>query len=396
MTKIKVLIVEDELIAVTLLKKILQKFDYQIEGHFVSGEEAIEFLGTHAVDIVLLDIILEGEMDGLDASKIILERFNIPVLYLTSYSDEERIDRAVSIEPFGFILKPINERELNANIRMTVYKHGLDKKLREYVGTIETNQAMLLDQTRELTKLNEKLQDSQKQLRELNENKNKLFSIIAHDLRSPFTSLLGLSDYLADEAESLDTKKIGRISSSLNTSLKNIFNLLDNLLEWARLQTGRVSLHREPIDVKVILTSVMGLLSPAFISKDLHLSVDVASDAKLWMDTNMLVSSLQNLLTNALKFTKRGGTVTVRYQSDESNGQISVIDSGIGISIEEQPNLFEIGERTSSLGTESEAGSGLGLILVKELAEKNNGKLDFISELNVGSTFILTLPLFKE
>ena len=255
---------------------------------------------------------------------------------------------------------------------------------------------MLLDQTRELTKLNEKLQDSQKQLRELNENKNKLFSIIAHDLRSPFTSLLGLSDYLADEAESLDTKKIGRISSSLNTSLKNIFNLLDNLLEWARLQTGRVSLHREPIDVKVILTSVMGLLSPAFISKDLHLSVDVASDAKLWMDTNMLVSSLQNLLTNALKFTKRGGTVTVRYQSDESNGQISVIDSGIGISIEEQPNLFEIGERTSSLGTESEAGSGLGLILVKELAEKNNGKLDFISELNVGSTFILTLPLFKE
>ncbi len=396
MTKTKVLIVEDEIIAVTFLKRILREFNYDIAGHCISGEQAVAFLEINTVDIVLMDIVLEGTMDGIDAANVILQRFNTPVLYLTSYSDEQRIDRAVFTEPFSYILKPINERELHANIRMTVYRHDLKNKLHTYIETIENNQVTLLNQTRQLTELNEQLQNSEKQLRELNENKNKLFSIIAHDLRNPFNALLGLSDFLADEVESLDTKQIKRISANLNSSLKNIFNLLDNLLYWARIQTGRVSVHPQPINVRTVLESVTGLLSPAFIAKDLGLSLDITSEAKLWVDTNMFVSALQNLLTNALKFTKRNGNITVRYHIDGANGKISVSDSGVGIPAAKLSSLFDIGEKTSSLGTESETGSGLGLVLIKEFVEKNNGTISLSSIEGEGSIFTLTLPLFKE
>jgi signal transduction histidine kinase len=395
MQPIRILIVEDEVIAATFIKRVLRDFGYQVVGHFSSAEAAILFLEENKADLVLMDIVLEGQLDGIDAAAIIIRRFDIPILYLTSYSDEQKLDRAVATEPFGYILKPINERELHANIRMSVFKHELERKLHTYVTDLEEHQTKLVQQAEQLSLLNNQLQESEKHLKALNESKDKLFSIIAHDLRSPFNVLLGYSEYLAEDAPVIERDMLQKVATEMNLSLKSVFAMLDNLLEWARLQTGRTEYQPALVKTKSLLSAILDLLAPAVAQKELDLAVAVGESHEIFADENMLSSALQNLLTNAIKFTPRNGKIMINAGMSAEQATITIADSGVGIPPEKQAALFTIGTNLSSYGTENEPGSGLGLLLVNEFVKKSGGEITFKSKEGEGSSFTLAFPFRK-
>lgn len=396
MPPVKILVVEDEIIAASFIKRALREFGYEVAAHFTSAEASISFLEDNKVDIVLMDIVLEGQLDGIDAAAIIIRKFDIPVLYLTSYSDELKLDRAATTDSFGYILKPINERELHANIRMSIFKHELERKLHSYVNELEENKIRLEQQAQQLTELNHRLLESEHHLKSLNESKDKLFSIIAHDLRSPFNVLLGYSEYLSEEIGNLDVEIVRKIASEMHVSLKNVYTMLDNLLEWARLQTDRAEFLPEKLSCKKIITPLIELLEPSFRQKELVLENSLTDDDIVYADLNMLSSSIQNLLTNAIKFTPRQGKIRVTYEKQDETAVISVADTGVGIPEDKKAQLFKIGANPSTYGTENEPGTGLGLLLVNELVSKCGGSLEFTSEAGKGSEFMIRLPLGEE
>lgn len=234
---------------------------------------------------------------------------------------------------------------------------------------------------------------SELQLKELNASKDKLFSIIAHDLRSPFHALLGLSDLLATEVDEFSREEIAKFASEMNSSLKNQFKLLENLLEWSRLQTGRMQYAPVKINLTEKVNDISALLSGNALKKNISIINNILNDAFVSADANMLQSILQNLLANAIKFTKSGGTIDVK--SESTNGKmvkIFVKDSGVGISKDNLQKIFRTDSTVTTQGTENERGTGLGLLLCKEMIERHGGTISVESEVEKGTTFLFTLP----
>jgi len=227
---------------------------------------------------------------------------------------------------------------------------------------------------------------------EMNASKDKFFSIISHDLRSPFNSMLGLSDLLTQQVDDLDRNDISEYARIINVSAEKAFKLLQNLLDWARSQTGRITFQPEDIHLQSIVVDVIDSLSDVSRNKDITLKYLFKIDDHIFADRNMIESILRNLLTNAIKFTKRGGEVNIVVSGSIAETIVSVQDSGIGIEPAKIEHLFMINERTTTDGTENEQGTGLGLILYKEFVDKHGGEIRVESTLGSGSTFTFTIP----
>ncbi|MCK9425050.1 MAG: PAS domain S-box protein [Ignavibacteriaceae bacterium] len=238
---------------------------------------------------------------------------------------------------------------------------------------------------------------SELQLKELNASKDKLFSIIAHDLRSPFHALLGLSELLATEVDDFSREEIKKFSVEMNNSLKNQYKLLENLLEWSQLQTRRMQYAPVNISLPEFVNDVFALLAGNAFKKNIVLTNLVLPSASLFADANMLQSILQNLLSNAIKFTKPGGDIQVlARQSEGEMIKIFIKDTGVGISKENLVKIFRTDSTVTTKGTENEKGTGLGLLLCKEMIERHGGTFSAESELEKGTTFSFTLPKAKK
>lgn len=222
--------------------------------------------------------------------------------------------------------------------------------------------------------------------------KDKFFSIIAHDLRNPFHAFLNLTEIMAYEGEELTVSEMLKLSKDLNRSAKGLFNLLNNLLDWAKLQQGMITFKPEKIPLNELIEQHVELLKEQGNQKDIKIATDLADDVVVDGDRNMLNSVVLNLLSNALKFSNRGTTILVKTGLTEENMvQVLVKDKGIGIPADILQNLFKIGEKTGRLGTAGERSSGLGLLLCKEFIEKHGGRLWIESSIGEGSTFFFTL-----
>ncbi len=661
MGKIKILIVEDEENIAFSLKETLEDFGYQVVSIVDNGEDAISTVVEEKVNLILMDIVLKSEMSGTEAAKLIWAKFNIPIIFLTGYLDRELVDKAKISEPFGYILKPFNERELFAIIEIALYKFQIERKTHQlnsllkiarninqtinkaedshklikkvckhfissddilsawviliddlnnvtsiieevpekkfrqiesdlsriefpqwvrkvltekqilevpysnasknritfldtsekfisiriesrekifgilnlifkdrnieneeislllsisndiafslssfeiqekvklteealvesekrYIQFIKTTQnAIIIHQSgkiifandaclqlfkafNENDLLNKKLSDFflfvdestilqkneqrdlqnflqeqkliqldgsiidvsissspivfqnvnadqlvikdiserikseeeikrySKELEESNASKDKFFSIISHDLRSPFQGLLGLANIVTEEFDDLTKEELKEFLANINRSSKNLFNLIDNLLQWSRLQ-------RKKIDIELIQNNLysdiyynINLLKPNADSKFLSIIVDVKKDLDVYSDSNAFNSILQNLLSNAIKFTKPGGKIEI--SAIEKNGFIEIIisDTGVGIPEEVIPLLFRTDNQHSTQGTEKETGTGLGLVICKELVEMQGGKISVKSKKDFGSSFAFTLKMVK-
>ena len=242
-------------------------------------------------------------------------------------------------------------------------------------------------------KVNVQLSQLNKRLNEANAAKDRFLSIIAHDLRGPYQTTLGLSDVLANDFDSLDNNEISACIENLNSSLKNQYNLLNDLLHWAELQGGGFNLKTEPIDLPECAANIIGLLSLAAKKKNIDLTSSINGNTIVHADNNMLNLVLRNLISNSIKFTPPNGSVNISAAKNDNEIQICVNDTGIGISSEDLNNLFNGEIRFSNNGTSNEEGSGLGLLLCKEIVEKHNGRIWAESEIGKGSKFIFTLPL---
>jgi PAS domain S-box-containing protein len=235
------------------------------------------------------------------------------------------------------------------------------------------------------------LEQSEK-LKELNATKDKFFSIIAHDLRNPFNSIIGFSSILKEEARGLDVSEIIHYASVINTAAGNTMILLDNLLDWAMMQQKRIEYAPKLLVINELVRETINSVANNAEQKNIHLISEIPARALITADENMIKTVIRNLVSNAIKFTKPGGKVTL--SAIEMNGeiQISVTDNGIGISSENLSNLFNITSGLSTRGTSNEKGTGLGLVLCKEFVEKHGGRIWVKSILGEGCTFTFSLP----
>lgn len=284
-------------------------------------------------------------------------------------------------EPFiGVFIKDITEKvSSNEEIHKLIEETLITKEF------IEENAGELLI-------LNAKLEDSESKLLELNASKDKFFSIIAHDLRNPIQAFLAYLKMLGEDFENLSDDELHEAIKELNRSAKLLYRLLENLLQWSRLQRGDLTFNPINFDLSFIINQNIELVNLKAREKKIKLTHTLSDDLSTYADVNMVDTVLRNLISNALKFTPSGGEINISAEKIGDDIILTVSDSGVGMSQEVLNNLFSISHKHTSLGTHNEKGSGLGLILCKDMIAQNDGSITVESEIGKGSRFIVTLP----
>lgn len=232
------------------------------------------------------------------------------------------------------------------------------------------------------------IRQNNEQLENINAEKDKFFSIIAHDLRSPFNSFLGLTEIMAEELYSMRLDEIQRIVTDLKNSANNLYHLLENLLEWSMVKRGVKPFNPRPLILKELITDNLIVIADSVRKKSIRVTIEVPETMRLQADENMLGTIVRNLLSNAVKFTPKGGRISVRaIESDDSNIELIIHDTGIGMDEKMKDTLFELTAHNNRPGTEGELSTGLGLLLCKEFVEKHQGSIKVESEPEKGSSF---------
>ncbi len=337
---------------------------------FTDSSKALSvFLKKSLPDIILFDIKQEPVSDFLidEVQKISDPPFLVPIIFLTNNKLSE-FNEILKTGIVDFIHKPIDDDELNTRIKRAIY---FCKQQRE--SDIEKNELL-----------------------ELNSLKDEFFSIIARDLKEPFTTLIGLSDLIVQRFEQLDKQKLQRFNNLINRSSHYAYSLLENLLIWSKIQTNGLIPNPESFTIKPVIHSAVLQYQGHAASKKIITDFRVANDdLKVYADKSMIKNVLANLISNAIKFTNEGGKVFINAYKKDDTVEIQIKDSGIGINEEDMPKLFRIDIRRAMIGDSPYKGSGLGLILCKEFITRNKGEIWASSEKNRGSTFTFSLPLGK-
>lgn len=368
-----ILIVDDIPKNLQVLSNILNAEGYRIS--FASnGAHALKVLENSSPDLILLDIMMP-EMDGYETCEKIKanDRLkDIPIIFLTGKAEIDDIVRGLKLGAVDYITKPFNSAELLTRVRSHVELKLSKDKLVEYANELEI---------------------AEKELKALNASKDKFFSIISHDLRGPFSGFLGLSQLLAEEYDELQKEDITQIAQSMNKAAKRLFSFLENLLEWSRSQMGRIEYIPISVDLNDAATRVLSLFTNTAEEKQIETLNEIPAQLYAKADNQLLNTVLRNFVSNAIKFTDAGGKVTLSAsEKDENFIEVSVSDTGVGIDEEGLSKIFRIDTKYSTQGTKNEQGTGLGLLLCKELIEKQGGQIEVESELGAGTKFKFTLP----
>jgi signal transduction histidine kinase len=238
-------------------------------------------------------------------------------------------------------------------------------------------------------------QQNEEKLKKINQSKDKFFSIVAHDLKNPFNGIMGLSGYLSTEYDSVDDKEKKEIINDINIASKNAYNLLQNLLEWTKAQSGLIKNIPVIIEPNKIIELALETVSNIAKYKDIHIKEYYQTKACGYADENLVSTVIRNLSTNAIKFSPRNSVVEITVSEYKDELVFCVKDQGIGISDKEIDQLFRIDVNFHKRGTEKESGSGLGLKLCKEFVEYCKGRIWVVSDVEVGSSFYFTIPRYK-
>ena len=231
---------------------------------------------------------------------------------------------------------------------------------------------------------------------ELNATKDKFFSIVAHDLKSPFNSIVGFSEYLVEQVKEKNYENIGKFANIMLQSSNKAMDLLTNLMTWAQSQTGRMEYNPEYFEMTTFIKEATLLLNGIAEQKSIVIENKIATNTQIYADKEMINTVLRNLISNALKFTTTGGKITISTEHIKNELTVTISDNGVGISKDRINKIFNITENYSTPGTQKETGTGLGLILCKEFIEKNNGRIWVKSMVGIGSSFSFSLPTIVE
>ncbi len=241
----------------------------------------------------------------------------------------------------------------------------------------------------------QQLRESEERLKELNTAKDKFFNIIAHDLRAPISGLISMTKTLIENSNILTPDETKELLNELLDFANQSYNLLENLLQWSRSQTGTIPFKPEEVDLYEIALSSVVINEPNARQKNIKITNLVPKDSICCVDRNMITTVIRNLISNSIKFTNPGGEIQITFKDNPNDFEIMVSDNGIGMDAEKLSKLFKIGENVSTPGTAQEKGSGLGLILVKEFVERNGGTIRVESEVGKGTSFFIKIPKKK-
>ncbi len=381
-----ILAVDDNPKNLQLISSLLSAKNYKVVVAN-SGENAMKYLGIKVPDLLLLDIMMPG-ISGYDVLEKIKQNPDIqdlPVIFLTAKSELSDIVKGFSMGAVDYITKPFKSEELIARVETHIELKRMRSQLAE-------KNAALNQLNKELSASREIIRRDAEKLAYTNAQKDKFFSIISHDLRNPFSGCLMATEMLAKRFNELTQDEITAFIDALHDSATNLNKLLENLLSWAQIQMGRMSFNPEMLDLPALIEDATKLQTAVSSAKNLVITTEVQPVA-LVADKNMTSMIIRNLFANAVKFTPRGGKISIRVWEEADKAYIRVADTGIGMSKLLTERLFRLNEKVSRPDTDGEVSSGLGLILSHDMAVKMGGSISVESQEKIGSTFTLILPL---
>lgn len=353
-----ILIVDDVPKNVQVLGTLLKKIDCNL-AVAMNGQQALQTIEKVRPDLILLDIMMPG-IDGYEVCrrlKLVDETKNIPVIFLTAKAEAEDIITGYELGAVDYLTKPFIGSELLSRVKTHLALKQVKENLEEEIAA-----------------------------------KNKFFSIISHDLKGSLSIILSFVQLLQNNHQSLSRGETDELLGDIESTSRNTLDLLDNLLEWARSQTGRIRFNPVQLNLGAIVDDILRSSGDLARSKNIELG-SVVNAQNIFADRNMLLLILRNLVSNAIKFTHGGGKVSVGAVYPNGSVKIYVADTGVGIDGKKVEQLFKIDNKVSTPGTENEPGNGLGLILCKEFIQHHGGEIGIESVPGKGTTVWFTLPL---
>ncbi len=396
-----IMCVDDEDIVIKSLKRELKKAfgeQYLIETA-ESGQEALKLFKELAAEECEIPIIISDQiMPDMKGSDLLQRVHAISPktlkIMLTGQANLEDVTHAVNFANlYHYIAKPWEATSLVLTIRGALNQYYQDKQLEEQNNVLQNMNAILERQVKERTA---ELEVQQQELKNANASKDKFFSIIAHDLRTPFSGLIAMTEIFTDNLAEFSRDDIKDGLAALQKTSKAVYTLLENLLTWSRLQRGVMQFLPQKIFLNQVTEMISHLFTSRLAQKKITLRDAISETIVGYGDINMISTVFRNLISNALKFTDPGGTIDISaIQRDDGFIEVVIADTGIGMSQEDLAKLFQIDIKHTQVGTAGEKGTGLGLILCKELIEQNGGTILAESTPGEGTTMTFTLPRYS-
>jgi signal transduction histidine kinase len=363
MTVKKILIVEDELVIAEDTADTLRSLGYDVVGIVPVGEKVVETVSKTQPDLVLMDIMLQGKIDGVEAAKLVREQFRIPVVFVTAYADKKTLERTKLTEPFGYLIKPFEAQELHTTIEIALNRHQVEEKIRA-----QAEQA---------------LEESERQA--------QYVSMVSHELRNPLSIILMSSELLRHyNAKLSEEKKLQQIEK-----IKNAVNIMSQLLEdvltIGSAESGSITCIPVPIEVVEYCSQLVENMQSIIETKHKIIFTSQGDYTSAELDEKLLYHILTNLISNAIKYSPQGGNVRLDLVHTETQVVFRIQDEGIGIPTACQAKLFEAFHRAKNVG--KIPGTGLGLAIVRRCVDLHGGQITMESEVDVGTTFTVTIPL---
>lgn len=362
-----ILIVDDAPENNQFLSQILETQDYRV-CCCESWSKAKEFLISQTPDLILLDVVMP-DVSGIDACKALklnTKTKDIPVIFLSALSTPSDKVSGLQAGSVDYVSKqPFQKEELLERVKTHIL-------LKKSLDTIKQNEI---------------------ELKKINASKDRFFSILSHDMKNPTAAIIGLSELLMMKSDKYNIPDVRETAENINTSIKTLYNLMENLLEWSMLQSNEMKHRPKNVIISDLIAESTEIYKNNFEKKNILFSTEVKDRIIAYCDPDMIKTIIRNLLSNAIKFTKPNGEISLKTNIINNYVHIAIKDSGIGIDESTIGKLFLIEEKFSTEGTMKEKGTGLGLILCKELIEKNEGEIWVTSEPEIGTTFTFSLPL---
>jgi signal transduction histidine kinase len=360
---IKVVIVEDERLVAQDIAQILRDEGYSICAIASDGTNAIKAILEFLPDLVLLDIRIKGEIDGIDVAKFIQSYCNTPIVYLSAFSDSETLKRAQLTNPMGYVVKPFRSEQLLTTITIALATHNSQQK-----------------------------EDQESRI------KGKFLSIIRDELRNPLNAILGFSECLKQEM--LGSVNIEQLEAlkAINSSGSHLLKLINNIIDLSMLEAGQFNLQLGLMSISSTCHVALKQIQKDAIKKKINLEAKIEDELPLMLlDERRIFKVLVNLLENAIKFTPENGHIALEmireYKTEQKSLiRITITDTGIGISPEALNQLFQPFRQNDTSLTRKHGGMGIGLAFVKRIVELHGGRIEVTSELAVGSCFTIYLP----